>query len=302
MSEEPASVAAWREQGRIVEVERHQVFVLDTGPKGEGTPLLIFHGFPTSSHDWHLALPLLAAPRRVVPFDFLGYGLSDKPPKYSYSLFEQADLALAVCRSVGLESCHLLAHDMGTSVACEWMARRERGLLPVDVRSLTLSNGSAHIELAKLTPSQRVLRSPLGPLFARNARFGTFRWQLRRILGKPVADEELEAMWFLMTRADGRHRMVQIMSYIAERFRFWDRWIGALTRLHDLPVQVLWGTEDPVAVTAIADQLVAEIPDAVDVRLNGLGHYPQVEDPAAVADAMNSWLAPDEAASSPSGD
>lgn len=298
MSTEPASVAAWRDRGRLVEIDRRRVFVLDTGPPAgpgaDATPLLVFHGFPTSSHDWHLALPLLAEHRRVVLFDFLGYGLSDKPADYSYSLFEQADLAIAVCRAVDLQPCHLLAHDMGTSVACEWMARRERDLLPVDVRSLTLSNGSAHIELAKLTPSQRVLRSPLGPLFSRNARYGTFRWQLRRILGKPVADEELEAMWFLMTREDGRARMVQIMSYIAERFRFWDRWIGALTRLHDLPVQVLWGTQDPVAVPAIADQLVAEIPDAVDVRLHGLGHYPQVEDPAAVASAMNSWLARDD--------
>ena len=288
---EPASVAAWRAAGTFVDIGGHAVFVRDTGPhQGSATPLLVFHGFPTSSHDWHLALPLLAAHRRVVLFDFLGYGLSAKPADASYSLFEQADLAIAVCRAVGLTRCHLIAHDMGTSVACEWMARRERDLLPIEITSLTLSNGSVHIELAQLTPSQRILRSPLGGFFARNARFATFKWQLRRILGKPLPDEEFEAMWHLMTRDDGRDRVIQIMSYIAERFRFWDRWIGALTRLHDLPVQILWGTEDTVAVPAIADQLVAEIPEAVDVRLPGLGHYPQVEDADAFAGAVNSWL------------
>lgn len=289
LTAEPATVAAWRAAGAVHQLQGHDVFVRDTGATSDATPLLIFHGFPTSSHDWHLALPLLAAHRRVVTFDFLGYGLSAKPAAYSYSLFEQADLALAVCRAVGLERCHLLAHDMGTSVACEWMARRERDLLPVTIDSLTLSNGSVHIELAELTPSQRIMRSPLGPLFARNARFGTFSWQLRRILGKPLPDGELEAMWHLMTRDDGRARIIQIMSYIAERFRFWDRWIGALTRL-DLPTQILWGTEDTVAVPAIADQLVAEIPNAVDTRLPGLGHYPQVEDAAAFCSAMNRWL------------
>ena len=290
MAEEPASVAAWRALGTVITVGGHDVFVLDAAGPPEGTPLLVFHGFPTSSHDWHRTLPHLRARRRVVLFDFLGYGLSAKPADYSYSLFEQADLAVAVCRAVGLERCHLVAHDMGTSVACEWMARRERNLLPIAVDSLTLSNGSVHIELAQLTLSQRALRSAVGPVFARNARYATFRWQLGRILGQPVDDAEFEAMWHLMTRDDGRARMIQIMSYIAERSRFKTRWVGALTRLYDLPVQVLWGAEDTVAVPAIADQLVAEIPDAVDVRLPGLGHYPQVEDPEAFAAALNAWM------------
>jgi len=270
----------------------HRVFVRDEAPAApvsDATPLLVFHGFPTSSHDWHLALPHLAARRRVVLFDFLGYGLSDKPADYSYSLHEQADVALAVCRAVGLTRCHLLAHDMGTSVATEWMARRERDLLPVDVASLTLMNGSVHIDLARLTPSQRLLRSPLGPTFARNARKATFQWQLRRILGRPVADEELDAMWALLVHDEGRHRLIAIMSYIAERTRFARRWIGALERL-DLPAHVLWGAKDPVAVLAIAEALASETPGAQLQLLPDLGHYPQVEDPEGVAAAVNGWL------------
>ena len=289
MSSLPASVQAWRDQGRIVRLGEHDVFVLDATGPADRPPLLIFHGFPTSSHDWHLALPALAAERRVVLFDFPGYGLSGKPDAYSYSLHEQADVALAVCAHLDVKEAHLVAHDMGTSVATEWMARRERDLLPVRVRSLLLMNGSVHIELAQLTPSQRVLRSPLGPLFAANAREATFRWQLRRILGQPVPDQELAAMWALITRDSGRDRMVQLMSYIPERTRFWHRWIGALTRL-DLPARVLWGAKDPVAVLAIAEQLAAEIPGAELELLPELGHYPQLEDPDAVTSAINPWL------------
>ncbi len=256
---------------------------------GDETPLLIFHGFPTSSHDWHLALPHLAARRRVVLFDFLGFGLSDKPADYSYSLHEQADLALAVCRATGVARCHLLAHDMGTSVATEWMARRERDLLPVEVASLTLMNGSVHIDLARLTPSQRLLRSPLGPAFARHARKATFQWQLRRILGRPVPTEELDAMWALLVHDGGRDRLIAIMSYIVERTRFARRWIGALERL-DLPAHVVWGAKDPVAVPAIAEALAAEIPGAELRWLPELGHYPQVEAPDEVARVTNSWI------------
>ncbi len=286
------SIDAWRAAGTTVRVMGLDLFVRDVPAPpehGSRTPLLIFHGFPTSSHDWHLAVPVLAAERRVVLFDFPGYGWSDKPAEYSYSLHEQADAALGVCRALDLTSAHLVAHDMGTSVATEWLARREQGLLPFKPQSLLLMNGSVHIDLAELTLSQRLLRSPLGPTFARNARFATFRWQLRRILAKPVPDEELEAMWALMTRADGRDRMMQIMSYIGERTRFARRWIGALERL-DLPARILWGDQDPVAVLAIAEALADETPGAALHTLDGLGHYPQLEDPAAVTSALNSWL------------
>ncbi len=55
----------------------------------------------------------------------LGYGLSDKPDHgYSYSLIEQADVALHVWRALGVKGGHVLSHDMGTSVLTELVARQ----------------------------------------------------------------------------------------------------------------------------------------------------------------------------------
>src|SRR5205085_11567252 len=113
--------------------------------------------------------------------------------------------------------------------------------------------------------------------------------QLRRILGRPVPDEELEDMWTLLRHHDGHLRLPATISYIAERHRFWHRWIGALTRL-DIPALILWGTKDPVAVRAIAERLAGEIPGARLEWLEGLGHYPQLEDPTAVAAALRQFL------------
>lgn len=284
----PESVRAWERRGGYSDLVGLEVFHLDTGPADAPDVAVILHGFPTSSHDWHRALPHMGA-RRFVLLDFPGYGLSAKPERYSYSLMEQADLVEILLRDRGVERAHLVAHDMGTSVACELMARRERGLLSFEARSLLLMNGSVHIELAELTPSQRLLRSPLGNAFARVGSRTVFRVQMQRILGKPLSDDDYDAMWSLLVHRDGKLRLPKIISYLEERRRFWDRWIGALTRL-DIPAHVLWGPLDGVAVMAIAEQLASEIPGARLERLEGLGHYPQLEDAEATGAAIRRWL------------
>ncbi len=284
----PPLVAEWRSRGRFAELAGLEVFHLDTGPPEARRAVLLLHGFPSSSLDWRAILPALAG-RRIVMLDFPGFGLSEKPADYGYSLFEQADVVELLLRRLGIDEIDVVAHDMGTSVACELCARRERGLLHAEMTSLLLMNGSVHIELARLTPSQRLLRSPLAGTFARLASERLFRAQLRRILGQPVAEEELAAMWALLRHRDGHLRLPRTIGYVAERARFASRWIGALRRL-DRPAHLLWGPEDPVAVTAIAERLAEEIPGARLEWLPGLGHYPQLEDPVRTGTAIRGFL------------
>src|ERR1700722_13315314 len=86
-------VRAWQQSGQVVELLGHRIFVREV--QGAGPPLLFLHGYPTSSHDWARVLDHLPG-RRAVCFDFLGYGLSDKPRDHGYSLLFQADLAEAI--------------------------------------------------------------------------------------------------------------------------------------------------------------------------------------------------------------
>ena len=81
------SLSDFRARGQLIELLGHRIFVSD---QGSGPPVLFLHGFPTSSFDYALLTPLLASQRRLVLFDFLGYGYSDKPRQHNYSLFEQA--------------------------------------------------------------------------------------------------------------------------------------------------------------------------------------------------------------------
>lgn len=281
----------WRVRGARRPIFTHEVFFVDENPGAPAPPLLVLHGFPSSSLDFHRALPTLSRERRVVLHDHLGFGLSDKPERYSYSLIEQAEVAIALWRSLGIQRGHLLAHDYGTSVATELLARRERGLLPIELCSVTLCNGSVLLELAHLTPSQRLLRRPrLGPLFARLASRRVFQAQLRAILGRPVPAEDLDAMWEGMVADGGRAVLPRLIGYLDERVRFRERWVGALSRV-DLPVHVLWGRKDPIAVPALAQQLAALTPGSRLRWLDDLGHYPMLEDPTGWATPAAQFLA-----------
>lgn len=284
------SLAAWQASGRTHRVFGHDLFVVDTPAQTEtpATPIVILHGFPTSSIDFRRALPHLATHRRVVVHDHLGFGLSEKPDAFDYTLLEQAEHALGLWRGLGITRAHLVAHDYGTSVATELLARRERGLLPLELASVTLCNGSMHIELAELKLTQKLLMTrTFGPLLARVSSERLFTQQLRSTLADPnsVPADEFALAWQLFLANDGRARFARVGRYPHDRWTNWHRWIGALTRL-DLPTHVLWGRRDPVAVPAIAEQLAREIPGVRLTWLDQLGHYPMLEDPAAWSSAL----------------
>ena len=75
----------WAARGERIVVGDAHVHVVDTPARqpGSAPPVLVLHGFPTSSVDWAAVLDDLSATRRVVLFDFPGFGLSDKPDEAS---------------------------------------------------------------------------------------------------------------------------------------------------------------------------------------------------------------------------
>jgi pimeloyl-ACP methyl ester carboxylesterase len=290
-------VAAWRSAGEVRRILRHDLFAVRApaaDPEAEArTPLCVLHGFPTSCFDFRRTLPRLCKDRPVVLHDHLGFGLSAKPEpaRFSYSLLEQTEIAVALWQSMGITRCHVVAHDYGTSIATELCALRARGRLPIEMASLTLCNGSVYRELAQVTRIQLLLESRVGPLVARLSSRRFFARQMRRIVGRREAfdDREIDLMWELLERDDGRLRAPAIVQYLGERVRFRERWIGALTRL-DLPVYLLWGRLDPVAVPAIPEKLARDVPGARLEWLDDLGHYPMVEDPERWADRVATFV------------
>jgi pimeloyl-ACP methyl ester carboxylesterase len=287
-------VSAWASRGDYQEAQGHRVFVVDRGPSEAeppaGAPVLILHGFPTSSHDWHQALDVLARRRRVVLLDMLGYGLSDKPDQ-RYSLFEQADLVEAIARDLKLDEVALVTHDMGDSVGGELLARDLDGTLSFGVTRRVLSNGSIYIEMAHLSDGQQLLLSLPDERLADGLGRDALAAALRGTLApdSAVTDEVLEVAAELVVRGGGDRLMPRTIRYVEERREHEGRWTGAIER-HSAPLTVVWGDADPIAVWPMAERLHEARPDATLVRLRDVGHYPMLEAPdeftAAVEHAL----------------
>ena len=285
----PAGPSAWLESGELIELGGRRIFVRERA--GPGSPLLFLHGYPSSSYDWRNLFDALGD-RHTICFDFLGFGLSEKPREHDYSLMEQADLVEALWRERINEPVVLIAHDMGTSVTTELLARDIEGKLEMELDRVMVFNGSMILAAASLTISQKVLRSRFGPLLARFSSERVFKAQFGRIFSPshPLSDTEAHDQWALLAHNGGNRIIDRLTSYLHERIRYADRWHGAL---RDWPgrLELAWAALDPVATTNVLDAVLKLRPAAPVTRLPDLGHYPQLEDPAALAAVIGEFAA-----------
>jgi len=105
-----------------------------------------------------------------------------------------------------------------------------------------------------------------------------------------VAHEELEAQWEMIAHAEGHRILPRLIRYIEERRRDERRYTGAI-ETHPSPLGVVWGTDDPIAIVVMTERLQRARPDASLELLDGVGHYPMIEDPVRFAAAVARGLA-----------
>jgi len=284
-NELPEKLLTWMASGHTVAVDGTHVWYRATG---RGPWLVCFHGFPTSSWDWHRLLPLLTQHHRVLIFDFPGYGLSEKPRARDYSLVRQMDAVEDLLRMLGISEFDLLAHDMGASVACELLRRVESSETSLRLHSLTILNAGIYMDMHQPLPTQRLLRTPLlGELVARLSSYAIFRQQYPRVYAQPAEfdEEHYVQQWSLVLNNEGRQVLAKIAGYMKERQRMGEKWLGPLHRAR-LPLQLVWGRKDPIAIYAIAEKICRQNSQAKLLTLDDIAHYPQLEAPQKVADAV----------------
>lgn len=308
-------IDAWTARGAVMDTPDGQVFVVDTGATGEGTtgavdagtsgqhtnpPLLILHGFPTCSFDFAGVIDGLAQDRRVVLFDQIGFGLSDKPDR-RYGIHLHADTAEHVISATGLTEFDLLTHDMGDSVGGELLARDAGDA----VRRRVITNGSIYLDLAQLTIGQQLLMGlpdeatdelPVDGFVA--GVIGTYAHG-----GSDADPVDSVAHGLLAQTNGGLTLMARLIRYLEDRQREESRYTGAIES-HRSPLHIVWGDLDPVAVVAMSQRLLDlrignDSPGPVDTAdptgdggtttieiLDGVGHYPMIESPERFTDAV----------------
>jgi pimeloyl-ACP methyl ester carboxylesterase len=277
----------WHKAGKYFTYNHQQVFYRE---EGKGEVLLCVHGFPTSSWDWQAIWAEVISRYKVIAPDMLGFGFSDKPRKYKYSIHDQAELHEQLLKKLGIHSVHLLAHDYGDTVAQELLARHNereaKGDNSLIIKSLVLLNGGIFPEMHRARPIQKLLESPIGFVVAKAYGEDKFRDSFSSVFGsesKPSL-EELKHFWSMMHYQKGNLILHKLIHYMADRRKYRDRWVNALIETH-IPLRLINGPEDPVSGRHAAERYQELIPNPDVVLLDKIGHYPQTEDPQGVLKA-----------------
>ena len=274
---------------RRISGSSHQLFVRQDG-RLDGKPVTLFHGFPASSFDWVSVIPeLTSAGYRVTTLDFLGYGSSDKPYPYTYSLMEQASLVQAVWEDLSIGRTALVAHDYGVSVAQELLSRNA-----ARIDSMAWLNGGMFPDLHRPTESQRHLSELSGDEAEEEITETGYRAALLGLFGRPVSDRTLDEMWVDFSRSRGTRVAPALLGYMAERREHATRWSHAVESYSD-PQTFIWGPADPISGAHVLPRIREKAPSAcINVLDNPppVGHFPQVEAPELVGRLLIKHLQP----------
>jgi pimeloyl-ACP methyl ester carboxylesterase len=253
---------AWRDRGSYFSwappdgsAPAVDIFHVEGGDPATPT-LLLAHGFPTCSVDWFDLGILLSQRFHVCALDFPGYGFSDKPVGWGYSLVRDAALLdHYLAEVVGKDSAIVVAHDRGTSVSLLHTIDAAAGRTKTKVDHLVLTNGNIYLPLSNLTDFQRMALDattwPTVKEFISPAMLAVGMGTLTFTPPRGAGDSEVDALEATFAHNDGVQVINETIQYLVERANNETDWLEALGRL-DTPTSVIWGMNDPVSPPRVA--------------------------------------------------
>jgi pimeloyl-ACP methyl ester carboxylesterase len=279
-----------------------QVFHVELGDP-EAPVLALVHGFPTSSIDWFEVAEQLSARYRVCALDFPGFGFSDKPRGWGYSLKRDAELLdHYLAEVVGAQSVVMAAHDRGDSVALIHAGHAAEGRARVGLEHLALANANIYLPLSNLTDAQRLmLHNPelLERLTPEQlaAGMGQATFTPRR----GPEDPEVKALRATFAHDDGVLVLNETIQYLVERSADEESWLRSLADT-PLPTTLIWGVYDAVSPVRVAthvwhEHLMFKPGRNALYLIPGANHYLQNDRPDAYVETLEHALrSPDDAA------
>jgi pimeloyl-ACP methyl ester carboxylesterase len=265
----------------------HRLYVRDY--PGSEPAIILMHGFPDNLHLYDRVVPLLAERRRVVTFDFLGWGRSDKPAGYAYTASNQTGDLDAVIGHLQLGSVVLVAHDASGPPAIDWALDH-----PERVSALVLLNTYYCRMPGRLRPPEAIwlFSTPLVRRVARPVSMWfeglifrrMYEWQVGRFFrDAEVRAEFVPRLFEQFTRTPTAHQAFfglnrDLRSTLRSR-------LGEIPRLRRFsrPVRIVFGASDPYLNKRVARRLHELLPTSELVLLPGARHFVQMDEPEQVA-------------------
>jgi pimeloyl-ACP methyl ester carboxylesterase len=273
-------------QETFVQRDQHRIYVRDY--PGADPPIIPMHGFPDNMHLYDRLVPHLSPPRRVVLFDFLGWGNSDKPAGYPYTADNQGGDLDAVVTQLGLGPVSLVAHDASGPPAIDWaLAHPER------LAGLVLLN-TYYCEMPTLRPPEVIwlMSTPVVRNFARPLSRFFGNWLFRRMYWWQVggfirdADVRREFVPLLYQQFDAtpsaRPAFFRLNVDLLPAVRSRDQMIPKMKEFRR-PVRIIFGDADRSLNSGVARTFHELFPRSELFLIPGAQHFVQLDEPEQVA-------------------
>jgi haloalkane dehalogenase len=251
--------------------------------EGSGKPVLLLHGEPTWSFLWRHVIPqVVANGRRAVAPDLIGFGRSDKPADPGWYTYDRhVELVTRLVVELDLRDIALVVHDWGGLIGLRFAVENADRVARLVILDTGVWSGRAPSET--WLRFREAVRSVGGELdIARLVESGTQRGLTDEIRAAynapfPTPESKAGALAFpeLVPVGPG-HPTAAALEPVREGLARWDK-----------PAHVIWGGEDAVLPTAIAERFITLIPGATGPEvIPAAGHFLQEDAPAEVAAAI----------------
>jgi pimeloyl-ACP methyl ester carboxylesterase len=246
-----------------IEERREQVAGLEItwreAPARGSSPVLYVHGVPTDGRDW---LPFLERTGGYA-LDLPGFGRSDKPPHFDYSIDGYERFLTAFADHVGLERFQLVVHDWGSV-----------GLMlpPERIERVVVMNAVPFLPGYRWHRAARIWRTPLGGELAMGV---TFKWTLRRGMPDALVDSAYEHFDHGTQRAIlklYRSAPPELLARVGER-------LGEVRA----PALVLWPEDDPYIGAEFGQAQAEALGGETTLEMVHGGHWPWLRNPELIA-------------------
>jgi pimeloyl-ACP methyl ester carboxylesterase len=263
-------------RGEFVEVGDYRLYYYAAGTRGAGEPIILIHGFPTSSHLWSNLVSLLPAGHRIVVPDLLGFGRSDVGEKADLSIAGHAGRLVGLLGALGITRGCLVGHHLGASVAGTVAATTPHlvtrlALLHPLGGDVTLTGTFA--VMRAFLPFVRV--SPMS-MWRRPLRAELSRWFSDPARARASVDQYL-GLWLKPTH--WRHLLRQLSALNASDMLEYTRRLKGLEQ----PVAIVASDSDPAVPRAALDQVLQALPRATLDTIRDVRHFSPEESPERIA-------------------
>lgn len=299
------SLANYKNSASYLHLGQGDIAYWQSMKAGLDAPYVCFiHGFPSASWDWQHQWQSLESKYNLIACDLLGFGVSGKPHPHKYSVVEQADIVLAVLAHCNIQECHIVAHDYGVSVAQEVLSQLDQKALVTATSKVTSANtaltrilsicflnGGLFAESHRPILTQKLLKSLIGPVFAKLMSKSTMRKGFNKVFSKhnPPSDHEIDMFWELLCFEAGTRVLPSILTYIDERAVHRDKWVYSMGNA-TFPIGFINGVHDPVSGQHMLERFASLFPSYPSKGID-VGHYPQLEDAQLVTSLIELFLA-----------